>query len=768
MKLFSFLEKKEALSYFLVLVLRHNKASAVIFEEEKGTVRIVNQHSEYFKDSIEVASDEELLTVLDKTISKAETVLPPNIETQKTIFGLKENWIEENKIKKEYLGKLKKISEELGLTPIGFLITTEAIAHFLAKEEGAPVSAVLAEIDRNFVSATLIRAGKIVETQNSELSTDIPTAIDTLLKHFENVEVLPSRVIIFNEEKDLTQEFIGHQWSKTLPFLHLPQITNLAKGFDAKAVLSGAALEMGFQVLEESQARQIANVPTEETEQPEPARNWLSPEATAGGEKNEENGKPTDDLQTKSFGFVKDKDVAQDMVPRLASPSRSGPEARNVPDRILAEKIAEIPEDLQIEQSETKPLAMNAGIILGGAKLVVGKLLSFASRSILTTPRLASLLKGNKLSLIPAGLVVIFVLLLLLYLFGRSALVTIAIDAKKVSQEKDVTFSASSSTDAAKNIISAQFIDATENGSTSTDATGKKDIGTPAKGTVTMFNNGDGSITFPKGTIITSSNNLKFTLDKDIPVASPSGDASNPQPGTANVAVTANDIGTQHNLPSNTKFTIGTNPLAVYAAKNDNPFSGGTKKSITVVSKDDIAKLESDLVKSLEGKAKEDISKKISGDKILLPVFISQTLANKSVDKKEGDEASKVTLKADVIYKSITYTKADLILFAKGILGQKDNLILDENRITTDVKNIRTKGDEVSTTLNIEGFLIPKINNKDLAKKISGKSIVDTQSLLRNIPQVSDVVIKITPNIPLFPNNLPGTSKIKFQINSNE
>lgn len=748
-----FLEKKENFSYFLVLILRNNKANAVIFEESGGTVKIINESSEPFKESVEESSEEDFLNVLDKVISKAESLLPENVETQKTIFGVKENWVEDSRIKKEYLAKLKKASDELGLIPIGFLITTEAIVHFLAREEGAPVSAILAEIDRDYVSVSLIRAGKIVETKTGKLAGSPAETVDTLLKHFENVEVFPARIIIFDGEKDLTQDFISHSWSKTLPFLHLPQIANLERGFDAKSVLSGAASEMGFQILGESSATPTAQRASDETSK-EDSKIMESAQHHPS--------EISEDASPDFFGFIKDKDIAQEG-------SESTEKTVDVAPAVALEEIQEIPQDLKLEEADTKPLSANASFLLLGARKTLGKVLNNAKGLASAFPS-SSIRRGNKMMFVPIGFLAIFILLLILYFFGRSAVVTLNIDTKKISQTKDVTFSIGQPTDASKNIIAAQFVEVTENGSVSTSATGKKDIGTEAKGTVTMFNNGDGSVTFSKGTIITSSNNLKFTLDKDILVASPSGDASNPSPGTANVTVTASDIGTQHNLPSNTKFTVGSSSLAIYAAKNDNPFSGGTKKSITVVSKEDITELENELIKNLEEKAKENVAKKISENSTLLPIFVSKTLSNKNFDKKEGDEASQVTLKADVTYASISYSKSDIVSFTKEALrGDIGDLVLNENDISTSVKEIKdTKDDEVSTSLEIKGLLSPKIDQQDLAKQISGKNITKAQNILSSINQMAMVTIKISPNIPLLPKNLPGAEKIKFQINSNE
>src|SRR3989344_1217703 len=159
-----FLDKKKKSEYFLSLVLRDEKASAVVFEEIEGKVNVVGEHVENFKTSIENATEEELLNVIDKAVSTAEKTLPEGEESQKTIFGVKADWTDEGKIKKEILARLKKVSDELTFKPMGFLVIPEAIAHLLQKEEGAPVSAVLAEIGANKVSLYIIKGGKIIET----------------------------------------------------------------------------------------------------------------------------------------------------------------------------------------------------------------------------------------------------------------------------------------------------------------------------------------------------------------------------------------------------------------------------------------------------------------------------------------------------------------------------------------------------------------------------------------------------------------------------
>src|SRR4051812_31583914 len=93
---FPFFQKTqdERSEYYLALLLTDEKASAVILKESDGQLKVLGNHEEFFHSSLEEAPLEELISLVDKTISKAETVLPPNIQTNKTVFGVKDTWVE--------------------------------------------------------------------------------------------------------------------------------------------------------------------------------------------------------------------------------------------------------------------------------------------------------------------------------------------------------------------------------------------------------------------------------------------------------------------------------------------------------------------------------------------------------------------------------------------------------------------------------------------------------------------------------------------------
>lgn len=785
--------KKDDHEYYLALLLTDEKASAVILQEIEGKIKILSTHEEFFSSPIEEASLEELIDAVDKTISRAEEILPPKVETHKTVFGVKESWVEQEtkKIKKEHLAKLKKVCDALDLSPIGFMVTTEAISHLMQEEDGAPFSAILAEVGRKLVTVTLIRGGRILEAFQGQITHSPAETVDTLLKHF-TIEVLPARIVIVHSDtsEHLSQQFVSHQWSKSLPFLHVPQVTILQKGFDARAVTFGAAAQMGFEVLGVGTHAAKPIEPPDEIDEEKPLSHTEEPDAPEEKpfvpDPLEEEAPAAALMSGDNFGFVTGEDIATQKPHHTEPHHEKHPIEKThhekphehphhpahhtekhipeVPAHVTMHHKREVPdfeEDLPIpreHEASHKPKMGMPKIALPSLKGV--KLPEFGNKKKLIIPLaiFGALLLG-------AGGLYFY------YLSHVKANVLLTVKPKMVNETATVTFSTDSSSDFSKNILAVKSIVVSVDGQASTDATGKKDVGEKAKGTVTVYNNDNEKTTLSSGTEIKSNNGVIFTLDKDISIASQSGDVfSGTKPGTTTVGVTAKDIGPDSNLPSGTKFAIGGD--TTLAAKNDNAFSGGSKKSVTVISKEDIAKLKTTLPKSLESKAKETISQETEGDETVLPVLTGSTLSKSTFDKAIGDEAKKVTLKATVSFTGMAYKNADLTNFAEATLKNKysDNISFADNSIKAAVQGTKAKDeDAVEGTLDIQGGLLPNINSDDVVKDLDGKSLKDAELLLSDLPQVADSNITFSPNIPLLPLIMPQLPKtISVEIQSAE
>ena len=779
---FPFGKKEPQKDYYLVLLLRDEKVSAVILEEQESQITVKNLSEESLQIPLSKLELENFTQLLDRTISKAEEVLPPNVQTEKTIFGVKDDWVEEKKIKKEHLDMLKQIGGTLGLKPIGFLVISEAIAHQVQEEEGAPLSGLVVELGTFSATITLFKGGRLIETHTGEKLETHTQTVDTLLKHFSEADVFPSRLLILNtgDSPNLEQEFLSHQWSKSIPFLHMPQISILDSHFDAISAVYGAASQMGFKVLSTDLTKQAINITPlspvagdeKETEEKKADKEEKEPETTKDKNEKEEieeekkhNEKESEKELLKAtpdnFGFVSEEDIAS-TIP-LAKPTP--PPASLV--AMTSEKEEDEREGEEIEERDRSSSRLSQ-------KRNFAAMLSFLPKG-LSLPRLS--LGGFSTGGFPKGgiiagiaLIVVLVLIPLLYKSFVKVTITLSVKEKSFSDETTVTFAVDGENSFTDNIIGAKTVSVTIEGEDSIEATGKKDIGEKAKGTVTLYNNGDSPRTIASGTVLKASNNVEFTLDKEVTIASASGDIfSGTKPGTAQGAVTAKTLGPEGNLPSNTKFTIGGS--SVLAAKNDSAFSGGNKKSLTVVSKTDRDKLQLQLPKKLGDKAKEEISTKISENEVLLPFDLETSFDKKEFDRAVDEEAKRVTLKGTITFTGVIYNKEDITQYTLEKVKEKtsSDISLAENKLTQDLSGIERNGDEITAKLSIKAGLLPSLDTQKLQQTVKGKSVDEALTSLRSLPQTEKVEIVFKPSLPLLTGSLPSKEgNITFVINSYE
>lgn len=760
--LIPFLKNKEIENkHYLALLLEDNKIYSVILQEENQTAKIVGRHNEILQTPLEELTQIELIEFVDKTISKAEEVLPPDIETHKTVFGVKENWVdkESKKIKKDHLSKLKKVCDALDLTPIGFMVISEAISNLIQKEEGSPLSAILVDLGKKMIQISLFRGGVISESVNGPIEVSVIKTVDNLLKNF-TATVLPAKILILNSKNtDVSnQSFTTHEWSKDLPFLHIPKITLLPDNFDAKAVAYGATQQMGFELVGISDT---IDAPKNENSN---SRNVVKELPPVEKDQITEEEKQSVGY---NFGFVINEDVAK-LVQKKPPTEVHNPVQLSNPDENITPVNKERINPQTHEVVHSNLQAKNNKNVFAGVLTLIP---SFKSLKMPKLPGVLSKNKGFKLPVIIGALIILLVAgTWLYYYYGTKAQIILLVKPKDVTQETNIIFSITQPNDFSKNIISGKSVSSTVDGELSTPTTGKKDTGNKAKGNITIYNSSSGEESISSGTQIKSSTGITFTLDKDITIASASGDIfSGTKPGTSNAGITAQDVGTDANLPSGTKFTIGGN--TTLAAKNDSAFSGGTKKTITVVSKADQAKLKSDLPKSLEKNALSNLSSKKDSSETILPVFINFVLDKPKFDKAIDDEAKDIKLIASVKFDGISYKNADIENLDKSIL--KDNYSQDisfaDNTLKNEITDVKTDKDSIKAKLKITGGLLPKIDNAEVKNKLKGKSSTDAKKLLGSLPQVANIDIKYSPDILYLSNFFPLLPKnIQLVIKSND
>ncbi len=289
-------------------------------------------------------------------------------------------------------------------------------------------------------------------------------------------------------------------------------------------------------------------------------------------------------------------------------------------------------------------------------------------------------------------------------------------------------------------------------------ATGTTFVGEKAKGQVQLLNYSGSEKTFDRGTVV-STGGIKFLLDDSVKVASASvaSDLSL-QPGKNAVGATAADIGPDSNLGKNQRLQVDDSPTTTYLAVGSSDFTGGSKKQVKVVSKDDA----NNLLKNVLDKARqysdnEIISKLPQGFKLVKQLndikLVDQTFSN-----KVADAADNVSLKSKVEITYYSYKDNELIdkivTFLKGDV--KSGLKLSKERVKYTIKKATPETNK-KYLLNINANVkaTGDVNQDELLKTIVAKKTDEVQKAVKEKFHAAGLEFQIEDPIPFLKDWFP-------------
>lgn len=716
---------------FIALKISSDLIKTAIWEINDGVVKVNGignvSYSGDWKEVIK-STDEGILQASKDNVNAEKA--------EKVIFGLPNSWITDDKIEPEQLSNLKKLCSELSIKPLGFVVVPEAIANFLQKQEGSPLTAILLGFGKTEIVISLVRVGKIDGTYIVSRSEKIIDDVVVAFEKFTHVEVLPSRMLLYNGNSDLEivkQELIAFPWQTRGSFLHFPKIEILDPDTDIKAVALAGGMELGKEM---DIKMDISDMSVENTNMSASENtNEIKKETATEQISMNEPSNIEHVVEEDALGFIKEKDILVEVPPK-----ESISEEENI-NNIQMEKT-------QSEDEKNEP-----------KKRIAFHFPQFNKPNIsLSFP----LFSGGRKKLIIAGIVSVIlcvgIISFLAYWNLPKATVTLLIDPKTLERNEDIIGDPKSTAiDVVNKVVPINVIEITKSGSKTVDTTGKKTIGDKASGEVTIYNKTNNEKIFKSGEIITSGN-LKFTLNGDVTVASQSSTKTGTTFGTAKVKITASQIGVDSNLGANTDFTFKEYPQASYSASNETAFTGGSSKEVTAVSKDDLNKLMTSLTEELKQKAQNEISDKIPKGSTFVTKSYDVVVLKKTFNKEEGTQSPNVSLDIEVQMKVPTYNSEDLkSLIIKGFQNEiPDGYDLKETNVSikTEVKEIKKDG-KIIFTSNFKANLFPKINSEDIKTNIVGKSPMVVEKYFRNLPNIVGFEIVSKPKLSSFLNTMP-------------
>jgi hypothetical protein len=380
-----------------------------------------------------------------------------------------------------------------------------------------PPTAILLGFWPHHLELTLVKLGRVIGIQLVNRSTNAADDVVEGLSRFSQVDMLPSRMLLYDSGLDLEeirQLLLAHPWQsggKKLPFLHFPKIEILSGDYTVRSI----ALAGGTEV-----ARAVGLLST--------------PEAPVSS---------AHEVTAEDLGFSRD---------------------------VAAAPLAPLPTETAEPEPELEPVVVPvAAAIAPKAPKIAFKMPKLPHFS----PHFP---KSIVWIIIPILLLILAGTAGAAYWFLPKATVTISVTPKVLDHQFVLTADTKASApDTSAKIIPAQQIDTQVTGSASVPTTGTKLVGEHATGNVVILNTTDSSKKLTAGTVISSPSGLKFVLDQDTTVASGSGSVFNPQPGKVTAAVTASLIGTDYNLTAGTEFRVGSFAASQIAARNEAALSGG-------------------------------------------------------------------------------------------------------------------------------------------------------------------------------------------------
>lgn len=739
-------KREENLEYYFGLNIEPERLEASVWGVEKKKLRIINTATYKYQ------SEDELTDAANYALDNALADFTP--EPSKILFGVPDSWLQDEDLKPEYLKHLRSMVKELDVVPMAYVSITHAISHYLQKLEGVPVTAILIDISDPLL-VTVVKAGKIIGTKMQRRTGNLPEDVEKALLTFSDVEVLPSKILIYGGTETglekFKQELLTYSWMSQLPFLHLPRVDVLEEGVSIKAISFAGASEINPDINIQPGELDINQMEV---------RAKVSRPLVAESFEHSNISKVADD-NLEDLGFV-----AGDIEEK----ERESNDRANAQENLAKHSGAGGEEDLEtavsvpvqrrpnLEQNfgDEYPVSKRAGSVLD--KFSLGGLGSNAG----------NLLSNSKFLLIP---VLILVLLIVAAIFLPKAKVTVFVDPRTLEKDAIVIADPTQTTvDEVNKKIPGKTVETDVSGISKGTASGKKKVGDPAKGSVIVYNKTSASKSLSSGTQLLGPNNLIFVLDSSVNVASQSAVEGGISFGKTTANVTAAGIGPDGNLPAGKELSVKGQSADAISAKVDSAFSGGVSKDVTVVTSDDQKKLLAQLSADLRKQASDQIQGKLTAGLKVLPEGLQEKIVKQNFSKNVNDQAQEFSLNLTVNYRGTAYNENDLKLIVSKLVEtnvpEGYSLDLSKTETQSDVSKIEKDG-RLIFNAKFNAKLMPKLDIEKIKKEIAFKTPSEVEAKLKTYENVIGGDVKMNPSLPGPFARLPFLAKnITIEINT--
>lgn len=762
-------KKEEAKNYFFSLYLDTDAAAVATWHLDASQTPRISSFAHAL-----VADDtwESRTQVVDRLLSAAEDKVGVAKAISKTVFGMPGTYLtHEGNILEAIRPHLKKLTVMLELTPVGFVPLSQAIAFSLKKDEGVPPSVILFGCSGKRAHISLFRVGNLTHEDAMDIDEDPAVVLEGILKKHQDGDVLPSRILLYGGNtaalEEVRSKLLKHPWPTRANFLHFPKIECIALETLLTSISLAGASELSQEIGESRAETSDASVSTvaqptiasasqepavvtastevideEEAEEEEEGES-MSPEEEETDEAiTTEDDVSDDEEEIAEDGAVRD-DAAEKEQPQIIEMTGGDDEQSNV-EVVSPETLGFSREDV-LEHQHTSPQTHKAPVSTG-KKLPISfpakfKLPSFSFAGFGSVKGILANMPRFKGGTIPIIIGIVLLILVAggLYFALPKVMVTILVSSQSVDESTSVTVNTSATTaDPSTKIIPGKVVEQSVSGEKTIAITGKKNVGDPAKGTVTIYNKVTSAKTLPKGTVL-STGGIAFTLDSDISVASASESIGSITFGKVAANVTARDIGPNGNVGASSEFTFANISGNQLSARNESAFTGGTSKQVTVVSRADQDALVKALTTDLVTQAKQQLLAVAGGERLIdetVKTEVSEKVFDAELDQEASELHGKVTVKVTGVSISDSDIKAALSTLVEAKIPAGYSLAPEQTNVSVSHVTVKKDG-TIALTAKLTAVSLPHIDEAGLKRALAGKDVDTAMGILRETQGVS-------------------------------
>lgn len=365
-----------------------------------------------------------------------------------------------------------------------------------------------------------------------------------------------------------------------------------------------------------------------------------------------------------------------------------------------------------------------------------------------------------------AGAVLIGVLVWA-FVFAPAASVIITARTTSVPVSGIVTLGAS--TDAEQGTIKVATETIEREASVDFEATGEKDVGEKATGSVNLKGNAAtilvSGFTVPAGTQVKSSSGKVYYTNA--PAVFPQGSSSAYNNGVT-VSITAAESGESYNGASGSATVSAS---GVTSASFVGATSGGTTKVVPIVLAADVQAAKEKLVAESTDEVRNELKAKfVDAVQIIDASFVADRADAASVPAvgaEAPDKKAKITSK--VTYRLSGIDKAELETYLKDVLkkqmqDQTTQKVYASGIKTAKLNDFTRSGEAMTVRLVATGHIGPVIDEDKVKEAVTGKRFGDIQNELSKIDGVSDVEVKFSYFwVRTVPNNVDKVT-VEFSV----